>query len=204
LERELQRHLATQSLVCFDEWNLTQRARSCSASCFQWHQTLVEDSRAQSEDKDMAFSVIIVLYVVIGFLAAVGSMCISQKLFSAKAEQIFFALFLIAIAGFYLAFTAYFGDRGAWRLETGGVILFAVFGVLGIRVPVVLIIGYLLHGVWDVLHEIDAHGGVDLFGAKQPTEIPLAYGAFCAAYDWCMAAYFYTRRGQWRAAWVRR
>jgi hypothetical protein len=151
----------------------------------------------------MAFLVIIVLYVSIGFLAAAGSVCISQKLFSAKAEQMFFALFLIAIAGFYLAFTAYFGDQTAWRFETGGVIVFAVFGLLGVRVPVVLIIGYLLHGVWDVLHEIHAHGGGGLFDGQWATGLPLAYGAFCAAYDLCMAAYFYTRRGHWRAAWAK-
>jgi hypothetical protein len=30
---------------------------------------------------------------------------------------------------------------------------------LGIRLPVVLITRYLLHGLWDVLHEIDAHHG---------------------------------------------
>jgi len=149
----------------------------------------------------MAFSIIIVLYICIGFLAAAGSMCISKKFFTAKAEQIFFALFLIAIAGFYLAFTGYFSDQEAWRFEAGGVIVFAVFGLVGLRVPFVLITGYLLHGVWDVLHEIHAHGGVDLFDA-QVTEFPLAYGAFCAAYDWCMAAYFYTRRSQWRAAWI--
>src|SRR6478735_9230059 len=70
----------------------------------------------------MALSVIIVLYVCVGILAAAGSIFISQKLFSAKAEQIFFALFFIAIAAFYLAFTAYFGDQGAWRLETEAVI----------------------------------------------------------------------------------
>ena len=149
----------------------------------------------------MAFSIIVVLYVTIGFLAAAGSMCISKKLFSVKAEQIFFALFLIAIAGFYLAFTAYFEDQNAWPFEAEGVIVFVIFGLVGIRVPVLLIIGYLLHGVWDVLHEIHAHGGRDLFGV-QVTEFPLAYGAFCAAYDWCMAGYFYTRRSDWRAAWV--
>jgi hypothetical protein len=152
----------------------------------------------------MTLSVIIVLYVVIGLMSAAGSVFISKKLFSAKVEQIFFALFLIPIAGFYLAFTAYFGDEGAWRFETGGVIAFAALGLVGVRVPVVLIVGYLLHGLWDVLHEIHAHGGGDLFGAQQTTEVPLAYGAFCATYDWCMAAYFYTRRGQWRAAWVAR
>ena len=91
----------------------------------------------------MALSVIIVLYVFVGILAAAGSIFISQKLFSAKAEQIFFALFFIAIAAFYLAFTAYFGDQRAWRLETGAVIVFALFGILGL-LPVVLVIGYCL------------------------------------------------------------
>jgi hypothetical protein len=128
----------------------------------------------------MALSVIIVLYVFIGFLAAAGSIFISQKLFSAKVEQIFFALFLVAIAAFYLAFTAYFGDQGAWRLETGAVIVFALFGILGVRLPVVLIIGYCLHGIWDVLHEVHAYNRVSPFGAHELTELPLAYGAFCA------------------------
>ena len=152
----------------------------------------------------MALSVIIVLYVCVGFLAAAGSIFISQKLFSAKAEQIFFALFLIAIAAFYLAFTAYFGDQGAWRLEAGAVIVFVLFGILGLRLPVVLIIGYCLHGFWDVLHEVHAFGRMDLFGAHRLTELPLAYGAFCAAYDWCIAGYFYTRRRDWNAAWKAR
>ena len=152
----------------------------------------------------MALAVIFFLYVGIGLMSAAGSVFISKKLFSAKTEQIFFALFLIPIAGFYLAFTAYFGNEGAWRIETVGVLAFTVLGLLGVRVPVVLIVGYLLHGPWDVLHEIHAHGGSNLFGASQVTEIPLAYGAFCLTYDWCMAAYFYTRRGQWCAAWAER
>ena len=151
----------------------------------------------------MALSVIIVLYVCVGILAATGSIFISQKLFSAKAEQIFFALFLVAIAAFYLAFTAYFADAKAWRFETLAVALFAIFAIVGLRVPSLLIIGYLLHGVWDVLHEVHAFGGTDLFGAHRLTKLPLAYGAFCASYDWCIAAYCYTRRSQWRAAWKR-
>jgi predicted ABC-type exoprotein transport system permease subunit len=149
----------------------------------------------------MALSVIIVLYVCVGILAAAGSIFISQKLFSAKAEQIFFALFLVAIAAFYLAFTAYFKDQGAWRLETEAVVVFAVFGILGLRLPVVLIIGYCLHGFWDVLHEFHAFRGTNLFGAHELTELPLAYGAFCAAFDWCVAGYFYARRREWNAAW---
>jgi hypothetical protein len=56
-------------------------------------------------------------------------------------------------------------------------------------------------GKYSQLHEIYAHGGGGLLGAEQATEVPLAYGVFCATYDWCMAAYFYTRRRQWGAAW---
>lgn len=149
----------------------------------------------------MALSVIIFLYVSVGVLAAAGSIVISQKLFSAKAEQIFFALFLVAIAAFYLAFTGYFGNQQALRLEGGAVVLFAVFGMIGFRLPFALIIGYCLHGIWDVFHEINAHAGVHPFGAQKLTETPLAYGVFCAAYDWCIAGYFYTRRHEWNAAW---
>ena len=149
----------------------------------------------------MALAVIIALYVCVGFLAAAGSIFISQKFFSPKAEQIFFGLFLIAIAAFYLAFTAYFQDQGAWRLEIEAVIAFAVFGILGLRLPVVLIIGYCLHGIWDVIHEMHAYGGGSPFSDHELTKVPLAYGAFCAAYDWCVAGYFYTRRREWNAAW---
>ena len=149
----------------------------------------------------MALLIIITLYVCVGLLAAVGSIFIAQKVFSVRAEQIFFALFLVAIAGFYLVFAGYFEDQRAWRLETEAVIVFAMFGALGLRLPVVLIIGYCLHGIWDVLHEIHASGNTSPFGAQKMTDLPLAYGAFCAAYDWCMAGYFYTRRREWNAAW---
>ena len=149
----------------------------------------------------MALTIIVILYAAIGTLAAAGSIFISQKLFSARGEQIFFALFFIAIAGFYLAFTAYFENQEAWRLEIGAVIVFTLFGILGLRFPAALIIGYSLHGIWDIVHEIHAFGGVSLFGAEKMTEIPLAYGVFCAAFDWCVAGYFYTRQREWNAAW---
>jgi hypothetical protein len=59
---------------------------------------------------DVGFIVIVTLYAVIGLLAAGGSTVLSQKLFSGKAEQTFYGAFLIPIAGFYLAFAAYFED----------------------------------------------------------------------------------------------
>ena len=145
--------------------------------------------------------VIVALYITIGAMSAAGSIYVSKSAFSAKAEQIFFALFLIPVACFYLAFTAHFGDKEAWQLEATAVAVFAAFGLVGVRVPLVLIGGYLLHASWDGIHEFNAHAAASLFGPRQTTSIPLAYGFFCATYDLLMAAYFYTRRNSWNAAW---
>jgi hypothetical protein len=57
-----------------------------------------------------------------------------EAIFIAKVEQIFFGLFLVPIAGFYLAFAAHFGDKDARRLEVTAVAVFAVFGLVGARV----------------------------------------------------------------------
>ena len=149
----------------------------------------------------IGFIVIVALYITIGCLSATGSVYLSKSILSARGEQIFFGLFLVPIAGFYLAFTAYFADKDAWHLEATAVAVFAALGVVGVRVPFALIVGYLLHGLWDGVHELNAHAGSSLFGARQTTSVPLAYGFFCATYDFLMATYFYTRRGQWRAAW---
>jgi len=145
---------------------------------------------------------IMALYFGIGVMSAAGSIYISKAFLTPKLEQIVFALFLVPIAVFYLAFTAYFGSDGAWRLESEAAVAFTVIGLVGVRAPIALAIGYPLHGIWDILHELSAHGGGDVFGAREATAIPLAYGVFCATYDLSMGVYFYTRRSQWRAAWA--
>lgn len=149
----------------------------------------------------LGFVVIVILYAVIGLMAAAGAISIAREILSPKAEQIFFGMFLIMVAAFYLAFTAYFGIATTWRLETAAVVAFAVFGLLGARLPAALMVGYSLHGLWDLLHELQAHGAYSAFQPGQLTAIPLAYGVFCLAFDFCIAAYFYTRRAQWTAAW---
>jgi hypothetical protein len=90
----------------------------------------------------LGFVVILILYAVIGFMAAAGAIFIARKFLTPKAEQIFFAMFLIMIAGFYLAFAAYFGAATAWRMETAVVLAFAAIGLAGVRLPFALIIGY--------------------------------------------------------------
>ncbi|HYG97845.1 MAG TPA: DUF6010 family protein [Terriglobales bacterium] len=149
----------------------------------------------------VGFVVIVILYAVVGVMAAVGTICIIRRKLAGRAEQMFYALFLIMIAAFYLAFTAYFGVATAWRLETAVVVAFGAIGLLGIRVPVALIAGYAVHGLWDLLHEFQAHGLYSAFEPGQLTAIPLAYGFFCVAYDLCVAAYVYKRRQDWSAAW---
>jgi hypothetical protein len=149
----------------------------------------------------LAFVTIVILYVVIGLMAATGTIFIGRKILAPKAEQIFYAMFLIMIAAFYLAFAAYFGVATAWRLETAAVVAFVVIGLLGTRLPLALIVGYSLHGLWDLAHELQAHGAYSAFAPGQLTAIPLAYGFFCLAFDFCVAAYFYTRRAEWNAAW---
>jgi hypothetical protein len=149
----------------------------------------------------LGFVVIVILYAVIGLLATAGTIVMARKIPGPKAEQIFYAMSLIMIATFYLAFTAYFKVATAWRVETAVVVAFVAMGLLGLRLPFVLIVGYSLHGLWDLLHELQAHGAYNSFEPGQMTAIPLAYGIFCAVFDFGMAAYFYTRRAEWSAAW---
>ena len=148
----------------------------------------------------MALAAILIWYLVIGVLAAIGSVTISRSRFSPRVEHMFFALLLILIGAMYLAFVAYFGDYATLRPEAWAVAVFAALGLLGLRLPALVVLGYALHGGWDLVHEIAAHLGAGAAGGRPLTNIPLAYGVFCAAFDWCMAAYFYTRRAAWRAA----
>ena len=149
----------------------------------------------------VGFIVIAVLYVVVGVMAATGSISIFRKILTPKAEQIFYAMFLILVALFYLAFVAYFEAATAWPLEATAVLVFVAISLLGVRLPFALIIGYSLHGIWDFLHELQLHGVYSAFQPGHLTAIPLAYGFFCAAFDFSMAAYFYGRRSEWCAAW---
>jgi hypothetical protein len=150
----------------------------------------------------LGFVVIVVLYATIGLMAAAGAIFIGRKIFGPKAEQFFYGMFLIPIAAFYLAFVAYFGNTAAWHVEMAAVLVFSMVSVFGVRLPAALIAGYLLHGLWDLLHELQAQGVLSGFDTSQLTAVPLAYGVFCAAFDVCIAAYSYARRAEWNAAWA--
>jgi hypothetical protein len=150
----------------------------------------------------LGFGVIVILYAAVGLMAAAGAISITQKIFGPRAEEAFYGLFLILIAAFYLAFVAYFGNATAWRAETAAVVVFALIGLFGVRLPIALIVGYPFHGLWDLLHELQAQGALSAFEPGQLTSIPLAYGVFCAVFDVCIAGYSYARRAEWSAAWT--
>lgn len=152
----------------------------------------------------IGFLVILMIYASVGVFAVIGSAVVTRKLLPPKGEQIFYAGFLMAIAAFYLAFAVYFGaSPDAWQMESTAVIVFCGFALIGIRLPSALMLGYVLHGGWDLLHELQAHGAASVFAPGQSSDIPLAYGVFCATFDVGIAIYFYLRRAEWNAAWRR-
>lgn len=145
----------------------------------------------------MALFLIISFYLGIGVLAARGSIALTSKHFAPRIEQVLYGLLLIPIAAIYLAFVAHFTPTGSWGGELLPVVGFAVLGLIGTRFAPILMLGYLGHGAWDLAHEVLMFQG--RLGTLTP--IPLAYGTFCAAFDWIMVGYFWTRRDKWATAW---
>lgn len=150
----------------------------------------------------IALVLILMLYASVGISAAIGTTVVTRKLFASKWEQIFYAGLLMAVAAYYLAFATYFGEaKNVWQTETTAVFVFCGIALIGVQLPVALMLGYILHGGWDFLHELQAHGAASIFEPGHTTAIPLAYGVFCAMFDVGIAIYFYLRRGEWSAAW---
>lgn len=146
----------------------------------------------------IGFAVILIWYAGLGLLATAGSVALTQRLFPGRSEQIFYGAIFVAIAGVYLAFTAYFRNAASWRTESVAVVAFSILAIAGMRYPAALILGYTAHGIWDALHELAGHGGPALFRSGDLTAIPLAYGVFCAAFDIAIAAYFVRRKQFWK------
>ncbi len=145
----------------------------------------------------MALLLIFLLYVTIGALAAGGAIALTSKRFAPRIEQVTYGLVLTPIAAIYIAFLAHLAPAASWRAELLPVAGFAALGLLGTRFATFLMLGYLGHGAWDLLHEVRMLQG----GLGMLTAIPLAYGVFCAVFDWTMAGYFWTRRHVWSTAW---
>src|SRR5258708_11301585 len=84
----------------------------------------------------LGFVVIVILYAVIGLMAAAGTIFTVRKFLGPRAEQVFYGMFLIMIAAFYLAFAAYFGIATALRPETAAVLIFVLVSVFRMPLPI--------------------------------------------------------------------
>ena len=130
--------------------------------------------------------VVAILYVVIGFFGAIGGIVVFRRMFQGRWEQIFWASFLVVIAGFYLSFAAYFGvSTLAWRTELFGFAVFFVCAVVGLFFRPAIAVGYILHGLWDIVHSLS---GISLTGLSM-TQVPLGYELFCLTFDITVAGY---------------
>jgi hypothetical protein len=151
---------------------------------------------AGSSSRFIGGLIIALLYGVVGFLGAIGSILIFRRMFTGRWEQIFWASFLVVIAGFYLSFAAYFEvSTDAWHTELVGVALFLICAVAGLFSRPILATGYVLHGLWDLVHGL---AGTSL-GSQSLTQIPLGYDIFCGTYDVTVACYLMMSDTAWHA-----
>lgn len=138
--------------------------------------------------------IILVLYIIVGLLAAAGSILVFQRVFTGQWEQMFWASFLVAIAAFYLSFAAYYQiSVAAWQTELIGVVIFLGVAFGGLFSRQAIGFGYLAHGLWDLIHSLMGVNFAGLF----LTEIPLGYGVFCATFDFTVVYYILTSTSGW-------
>jgi hypothetical protein len=140
-----------------------------------------------------------ILGLVIGIIIAIpGTIMPVRKFLSLRSEKTFFSLTLIPIALFYIGFSYYYGDLTALHAEIVGVIIFTVLALLAqFMASWILVIAYVAHGAWDVLHEVYI---ASIGGVIPWTEVPAGYAAFCLAYDLIIAVYVYKRMRLWDEA----
>jgi len=149
---------------------------------------------AASSSQFIGGLVVAMLYAVIGLLGAIGSIVVFRRIFQGRWEQIFWASFLVVIAAFYLSFAAYFGaSTHVWQTEVIGVAVFLVCAVGGLFSRLAIAVGYVMHGLWDLIHCLS---GASLAGLSI-TETPLGYGIFCSTYDFVVAGYLMTGDSAW-------
>jgi hypothetical protein len=140
-----------------------------------------------------------IIGLVIGIIIAIpGTIMPVRKFLSLRSEKAFFSLTLIPIALFYIGFSYYYGDFTALHAEIVGVIIFTVLALLAqFMASWILVVAYVAHGAWDVLHEVYV---TSIGGVIPWTEVPAGYAAFCLAYDLIIAVYVYKRMRLWDEA----
>ena len=107
-----------------------------------------------------------------------------------KRQHSVYAFLLIAAALNYVRFSLWSEDPDWIQIETGGVALFSIIAVLGLKVsPWILVVGWVAHVVWDVgLHSYEA-----------TPFVPGWYAMACVTYDFIIAGYIAIQCKGWNA-----
>ena len=118
-----------------------------------------------------------IVWLLLGVVLAGLNIGIAQS-FRRDTQVRVFAVFLFLAAVIYLVFGA-FHDVQWVALEGAGVVLFSLLAWVGMRRPIVLAVGWLLHAAWD--------GGLHL-ALEQPVVGPWL-PLLCLPYDGILAGY---------------
>ena len=115
--------------------------------------------------------------VSIGLLLGIVSISFSS-FFNEQQQLEIWVILLVVIASIYIGFGINDGRKTEMLTEVTFGILFIVVAFLGLWVSVwILIGGYFLHGIWDLVHR----------PSMIETNVQKWYPPFCMVYDWTIA-----------------
>ena len=120
-----------------------------------------------------------VIQLLAGALASLAFVLLARRAGS-KREATIYAAALVVAALIYVGFAAVGGALPWVALEAGGLVLFSVVALLGLRISVwALALGWIAHAGWDVLpHKVLSVGFV-----------PEWYPFVCIGFDLFLAGY---------------
>ena len=129
-----------------------------------------------------------VFWIIVGIVLAVGFILIARRTGGYEREKIFYAVGLIVAALIYVGFGMFAGSTRWLLVELGGVVLYTLFAVLGIkRSGWFLSLGWALHVLWDLaLHDASTEF------------VPRWYQLLCLGFDLWLAGYIGFR--EWKLA----
>lgn len=139
----------------------------------------------------MYLFLIYLIYAFLAFMAVLGCAKFSSRYFKGKNELYFYCGTLFFIQIIYIVFDKHFNSGS--ELELYALIGFLILSVLGAFSPYLIILGYLSHGTWDLLHTLEFHSLLNL----KLSQVPLAYDIFCVVFDFGIVAYFFKKRKEW-------
>ncbi|MFA6096069.1 MAG: DUF6010 family protein [Candidatus Paceibacterota bacterium] len=123
--------------------------------------------------------------LILGIILSLITIIIAS-FFSKPKEIEFFAVVLMGIAAVYFGYAFLSGGAKEIIIEVTNITLFFILILAGLWInPLVLVIGYFWHGIWDAIHRRESQ--------IVKTKVPEWYIYFCMIYDWIIGAFILIR-----------